>query len=508
MVDFAVIQFARIVPSFVDLSVDLALKSAVICLVASGMAIILRRASASLRNLIWRGALAALLLLPFIAWADPVWQAELLPSLTVEPPPAVLPAVAVDTSSIRKPKLIPADDAQRSPAIGVLNSIGWRKWVMFAILGAGHFVMLCRVIVGQRQMRTVLRRADPGKTDRTGFVESQPFDHPALKRVNVVVSPEVGTAVTIGTIRPRIILPTNWQHWPEHRRRAVIAHEMAHVRRGDVIAEWLVAAIAVLYWYQPLVWLAIHRLRLERERACDDLVVLDGVRPRRYAILLLRIADELKRSPKQTLETIGILRGNELSERVSYIFRPNLQRNHVHGLPAIAGILSAAILVIPVAATELWTINRGPMEGPPESVLDLKLQNYWSRNDNRRQSAAFLVERVFAAEGADKAVAAFADIRNGRTVTDYVIDEAEFNALGYRLLRRGLVNESRAMFELNVTAFPNSWNAHDSLAEACLAARDWVNARLHYEQSLMLGSHNAGPARAILEDLGRRQNEG
>jgi beta-lactamase regulating signal transducer with metallopeptidase domain len=89
------------------------------------------------------------------------------------------------------------------------------------------------------------------------------------RRVELRESPEIVSPATVGWRRPLILLPLEWREWSEGERRAVLAHEVAHVARGD-FAGWLVAQLSVaLYFYNPLVhWLA-RRLRLEQELAAD-----------------------------------------------------------------------------------------------------------------------------------------------------------------------------------------------------------------------------------------------
>ena len=70
----------------------------------------------------------------------------------------------------------------------------------------------------------------------------------------------------------------------------MLCHELAHLRRFDLVLNTLAQVAAALYWFHPLVWVAIRKLRAESERACDDLVLGVGTRPSEYADHLLQIA--------------------------------------------------------------------------------------------------------------------------------------------------------------------------------------------------------------------------
>jgi len=108
-----------------------------------------------------------------------------------------------------------------------------------------------------------------------------------------IVEADVPVPLTWGVWRPVIALPRgSVQSLSAESLQAVLAHERAHVRRGD----WLVQALAflccALLWFQPLAWVLHRRLGELVEEAVDDRVLRDGVRPSVYARLLLRYASQ------------------------------------------------------------------------------------------------------------------------------------------------------------------------------------------------------------------------
>lgn len=93
-----------------------------------------------------------------------------------------------------------------------------------------------------------------------------------------------------GWLRPKVVLPSSLRSMDGSVRSALIAHEMAHVHRGDWALRIAFRLIRGLYWFNPLVWLLEKRAAMESELACDDLVVSAGTDPARYAEGLLEVA--------------------------------------------------------------------------------------------------------------------------------------------------------------------------------------------------------------------------
>jgi len=72
--------------------------------------------------------------------------------------------------------------------------------------------------------------------------------------------------MTWGVRNHTILLPSSARQWSDERCRLVLAHELAHVKRNDGLLQIFIQIVCSVYWFNPLVWYAAHRIRSERER--------------------------------------------------------------------------------------------------------------------------------------------------------------------------------------------------------------------------------------------------
>ena len=123
--------------------------------------------------------------------------------------------------------------------------------------------------------------------------------------------------MTWGWWHPVVLLPAEASAWPEERRRIVLLHELAHIKRGDFLTQSVVQMVCALYWFNPLVWVAARQMCVEREGACDDLVLSGGCKASDYAGHLVEIAASFRRVPQ--MAAIAMARSSQLEGRVAAI---------------------------------------------------------------------------------------------------------------------------------------------------------------------------------------------
>src|SRR5437870_3197950 len=117
--------------------------------------------------------------------------------------------------------------------------------------------------------------------------------------VRLLASALIEVPAVIGWWRPVILIPVSvlaGGGLTPLQLDALLAHELAHVRRHDYLVNLLQAVVETLLFYHPAVWWVSARVREERERCCDDLAVAACGDVRVYATALLRM-EQLRAAP-------------------------------------------------------------------------------------------------------------------------------------------------------------------------------------------------------------------
>lgn len=163
-------------------------------------------------------------------------------------------------------------------------------------------------------------------------------------------SDDTDVPVTWGVVYPVVLLPATSSDWDEEQATSVLTHELAHVKRFDALTQLLAQLALALLWFHPLVWVAVRRMRLEREHACDDFVLVAGARASRYADDLLSFARRMGRSAVPSAAALAMARRSELEGRLLAILDPATKRTVVRRARVALLMLGVAALVAPLAA--------------------------------------------------------------------------------------------------------------------------------------------------------------
>jgi beta-lactamase regulating signal transducer with metallopeptidase domain len=333
-----------------------AVRAAVVLAVGLAACTLLSRAAAATRRFVLVLTLGAAIVVPVAAAVGPRW--------TVQAPAAlsVFARESVDEAAPSAGPAIGSTDVGRTASAGsVASSSVGRIDVTDAIVLVWLVVaaaVLVRAAASHLRARAIVRRATP--VESATWIDAAKQAAPE-RRVEVRASSEFGSPAVTGLMRPTIVVPRSALDWPIERCRLVLVHELAHVRRRDVLAQAIADVACAIHWCNPLVWICARRLRVEREIAADDAVLAAGVRPSRYAEELVAVATSVV-TPSAAL---AMAERSTLEARVTSILAARLPRAPLAARGTIAFVVAGAALATAAACTspQLSAPQRGPQPG-------------------------------------------------------------------------------------------------------------------------------------------------
>ncbi|HWC75563.1 MAG TPA: M56 family metallopeptidase [Gemmatimonadales bacterium] len=344
---------------------DAFVKATVLLLLAGAGSWALRRGPAALRHLVWALACGGLLVLPVASTLLPnlrvagwprfeapiAFRVQQLPTQPVAAPvhePVAPRRAAAEPSG----RAVTSRIAQSAAAQSVRFTLttDWTAWIVPVWL-SGVAVVLILMAIGLARIWW-LDRITALVDDETWYQLSDDLCRQIglTRRIRLLRASGPAMPMTWGIRRPAILLPAEADAWPADRRRDVLLHELAHVKRHDFLVQLIARVACAVYWFHPLVWLAATRLREERERACDDQVLRSGAKPSAYATHLLELARGLRAAPATSLTSVAMARPAQLATRLIDVLDARRRRDTLSKGLALPAWIAAIAIVVPLAA--------------------------------------------------------------------------------------------------------------------------------------------------------------
>lgn len=345
------------------LVVDAVLKGTLFLAVLFLIGPVLHRLSAGARHIVWGTGLVLLVALPLLSRYSP-WRIGILPA--VEAPvstPSHAPqradlgdaAAAVDLQSPTSPATSTgasapsSSEAAPTAAAAAATRLGVGE-ILFVVWLVGFGLALIRLFFAQRSADRLVAGARP----LTDLAWEDPREIAAArlgleKTPAVMITSALPLPVTTGLRKPVVLLPEEAADWSAERRESVLLHEMAHVARWDIGTHLVAQAICAAWWFHPLAWRALQRLRAESERAADDLVLTAGRRASEYAQDLLAVVQSAGRS-RAPVHALAMAQRSDFEGRLLAILEPGASRRGVTPMTAVPLVLAVSLAALPLAA--------------------------------------------------------------------------------------------------------------------------------------------------------------
>lgn len=376
---------------------------------------IFRRLPAATRHLLWASALCASLMLPFLSSVK-VWEVSILPAQMAmlssrganEPnvkddehvmqearattrgisraPDAgaglqkkseiqtnASPLFQTNASPLESPAPPPNTSVSQATPYIPTTPLPSRlvNWAL-ALWVIGAWLFLFKLLTGFVAVTLLTRRAAEFADPSLNELFSSLLREVGLKRgVRLLRSERTSMPIVYGIFRPAVLLPAEAEGWTEERLRMVLLHELTHITRRDCLTQMLAQVACVFYWFNPLVWYAVHRLRVEREQACDDYVLSIGTKPSDYANHLLEIARSMQERSmfewSQTA-TVAMARRSQLEGRLLSILSKENKRGAMSRALTWGLLTLICVLLLALVAVHPTPIHAQSQEASPHEA--------------------------------------------------------------------------------------------------------------------------------------------
>ena len=379
-----------ILSNFINLLIESSVKGSLLLILILIFIKIFRNLSATTRYILWQVVLISQIIIPIFILILPEIKlsTDLVPSDSYK-------AISVQSSDIGKNSATPAvqnlteintedkpsihKQSDVNSAIAVVRNIP-QDAILMGIWICGLLLFAIKFIIGYYQIYNL----QPSLIK----LKDQPLNIILLQSIKVLninspiylyLSDEISVPITRGMRKHQIILPLESVDWPKDRQEAIILHELMHIKRKDYLLNILLNIVSILYWFNPLIWIARKWHYAEGEKACDDYVILSGADPDNYAQHLLDSARSLIKSKWAPKYELAMAKRSFLEGRLLSILNDRVKRKyHTKSLISVAVFACTSVLLLSLVHISFSedtkaVIIDNPQTGLLENEINIKI---------------------------------------------------------------------------------------------------------------------------------------
>jgi beta-lactamase regulating signal transducer with metallopeptidase domain len=238
----------------------------------------------------------------------------------------------------------------------------WLGPFLFSLWILATSTVILRLAIGLWRLRSLRRSCV--MVDAAGLdpaVGRTVAEFNSIRSASLATSDRVSVPAAIGFFRPLVVLPS-WllRELPGEELNVILLHEFAHLRRWDDWTNLLQKMLRAVFLFHPAIWWIDNRLSLEREMACDDIVLATTANPRGYAQCLISLLEKNLARRRWAMAQALVDRAHEVSLRLTRILdasRPN-GKNVWKPAVAMLGTFSAICLVAMLRAPQVVAFDQ------------------------------------------------------------------------------------------------------------------------------------------------------
>ncbi len=257
-----------------------------------------------------------------------------------------------ETRAMRQSGPVPAVTAPVASTPVRLERLGWRAAV-FMLWSAGVLIFAALVIQRWLFVKRLIARGQGAPDGLVEVLDQCRLYMGVRQKVGLRLSPKTFSPAVCGLLRPTVLIPAALlERLSPDNLRAVLIHELAHVRRGDLWVNSLQTVLQIIYFYNPLVWLANTVVRRVREQAVDEMVLVAlGAEARSYSRMLIDMAEMAFLRVSPALRLVGVAESRKsLEGRIRHMITRPIPNSARIGIVGALIVAATGAILLPMAA--------------------------------------------------------------------------------------------------------------------------------------------------------------
>ena len=342
-----------------------------------------RRVRAVFRYCVWLLVLVKLVLPPTLSLPTSIgyWAGNHLPSsLHVSDSPFDLPGLELASELPEESHVEPSEGAtEAGPPVAAANTplpdLTW-KAVLLVLWVMGVLAFLALLVQRARFVRGLIAASVPATAEIAGVLEQCRRQIGVSLKTTVRVSETISSPAVCGLLRPIILIPAALVgKLSAEGLRAILIHELAHIKRADLWVNSIQTLLQVVYFYNPFVWFANSIIRKVCEEAVDETVLVTlGGRAKDYSNTLIDIGETAFWKADLGLRLIGVAESKKaLQWRIRHMLTRPIPKTSKLGFVGVATVICIAAILLPMSKAE--KVKPITETGKTDLTPTLSLQN-------------------------------------------------------------------------------------------------------------------------------------
>jgi beta-lactamase regulating signal transducer with metallopeptidase domain len=235
-----------------------------------------------------------------------------------------------------------------------LNALAWQG-ILFGLWIVGVLVITALLVQRIFFVSGLIAQSEPAKDQLVEVLDQCRQQVGLRRRIELRLSHNVTCPAVCGLLHPAILIPKGiLEQLSQEKLRAVLIHELAHIKRGDLWINCVQTLLQIAYFYHPFVWLANTVVRKLREQAVDEMVLLAlGAEAKSYGNTLIDVAEMAFFKTSLSLRLIGVIESQKaLQGRIKHMLARPVPKSAKLGILGLMTVLFFGVLLLPMARAQ------------------------------------------------------------------------------------------------------------------------------------------------------------